>query len=57
MSRDVRLVSYLVNFFRNNKLPVHLATLQSHAIAFMTGLNRYFFPIHLLKMQHSHFCK
>ena len=49
MSRGVRSISDLVNGLRNNKLTVHQATLRSHAKAFITGLNRYSFPIHLLK--------
>ena len=45
MSRDELSVSYLVNGF----LTVHHATLQSHFKAFITRLNRYSLPIHLLK--------
>ena len=49
MSRDERLVSDLVNGLRNKKLTVHHATLRSHAMAFITRLNRFSLPIHLLK--------
>ena len=49
MSRGVRSVSDLVNGLRNNKLAVHYAVLSSHAKTFITGLNRYSLPIHLLK--------
>ena len=49
MSRGERSVSDLVNGLKNNKLTVHHATLQSHALALITRLNRYSLPIHLLK--------
>ena len=48
MSCGERSVSDLVNGLRNNKLTVHLATLRSLTSAFITRLNRYFLPIHLL---------
>ena len=49
MSRGVRSVSDLVNGLRNYKRTVHHATLRPHAKAFITGINRYYLPIHRLK--------
>ena len=49
MSRGVRSVSDLVNGLRKNKMTFHHATLRSHDKAFITGLNQYSLPMHLLK--------
>ena len=49
MSRGERLVCYFLSHLPNLKLTVHHATLQSHAKTFITRLNRYSLPIHLLK--------
>ena len=49
MSNGERSVCYFLSRLPNLKLTVHHATLRSQAKAFVTRLNRYSLPIHLLK--------
>ena len=49
MPHGERLVCIFLSRLPKIKLTVHHAILRSHAKAFITRLNRYSLPIHLLK--------